>query len=166
MTTNIILVQCSVMFFWFQVLNSKSEDLSFCNTCQQLVLKADKVTYHHGHKLQSVTDKTIKFPSSFLQPCSNDKREAQYFFSLATLMAFQQIFVNAKINKVICIGAPRLHEFLKNHCQINSILLDIDNRFMWFNDDKTYLHYNMFNHHFFGGEQCRLVFEEFLKEAG
>jgi Probable N6-adenine methyltransferase len=135
----------------------------FCESCQCLVIQQDDGR-HKGHNLQPLPPQAIKFPASFLPPLSNDKREAQYFFSMPTLLTFEQIFRKANINKVVCMGAPRLHEFLKNHCGIKSVLLDIDQRFRWFYDEKTYFHYNMFNDHFFDGEGSRAAFEEFLKE--
>lgn len=30
----------------------------------------------------------------------------------------------------------------------------------------VFCHYNMFNHHFFGGEKAESVFQQFLKEEG
>lgn len=67
------------------------------------------------------------------------------------------------------MGAPRLHEFLKENFQkwkIQSILLDFDERFhMFYRSDVNaeFLHYNMFNNYFFGGEQARRRFEAFLR---
>lgn len=72
---------------------------------------------------------------------------------------------------MICIGAPRLHEFLRNNFRkfgIRSILLDFDERFhLFYRSTKgaEFLHYNMFNNFFFGGEKARSEFEKFLKDA-
>lgn len=65
--------------------------------------------------------------------------------------------------KVICIGAPRLHEYLKNNTKIDSILLDFDKRFHQFYSKEEYCWYNMFNHHFFGGEISASIFQTYLK---
>jgi Probable N6-adenine methyltransferase len=144
-------------------ISHSTSDISFCDSCLKLVNTPDE-EHHRDHKLLPLSQHAIDFPTSFLPPLSNDKCEAQYFFALPTLRTFEQIFRKANINKVVCIGAPRLHEFLKNQCGIKSVLLDIDQRFRWFNDEKTYFHYNMFNDHFFDGEASRNAFEEFLKE--
>lgn len=74
---------------------------------------------------------------------------------------------------MICVGAPRLHEHLKNNfklLQIKSVLLDFDKRFYAFqhcNDNETpdFFHYNMFNNYFFGGDAAQQQFEQFLKES-
>lgn len=75
-------------------------------------------------------------------------------------------------SKVICIGAPRLHEHLKcsfDGLSIHSILLDFDHRFRAFRSARAtyrdYFHYNMFNNHFFDGQEAVGEFELFLKES-
>lgn len=71
-------------------------------------------------------------------------------------------------SKVICIGAPRLHEYLKvnfDSLQIKSIILDIDSRLKLFFDKNEYFEYNMLNDYFFDGPEKRKLFEEFLKET-
>lgn len=77
-------------------------------------------------------------------------------------------------SKVVCIGAPRLHEYLKynkSKLRIESILLDLDTRFYWFcnqNSDpslaRDYFHYNMFNNYFFAGPEAKEEFNNFLRE--
>lgn len=74
----------------------------------------------------------------------------------------------------MCIGAPRLHEYLKFYrakLHIESILLDLDTRFYWFfnrngngNGANDYFHYNMFNNYFFAGAQAEVEFGQFLHE--
>lgn len=78
--------------------------------------------------------------------------------------------LNLFYSKVICIGAPRLHEYLKFHyanLAIESILLDLDKRFYTFfnqNDTMDYFHYNMFNNYFFAGSSAQRAFGKFLKK--
>lgn len=72
---------------------------------------------------------------------------------------------------MICIGAPRLHEYLRLNFKkfgIRSILLDFDHRFHMFyrsSTDAEFLHYNMFNNFFFGGDNAQTQFETFLKQS-
>lgn len=69
-------------------------------------------------------------------------------------------------SKIICIGAPRLHEYLRFHydrLKIKSILLDFDQRYKQFYSPDEFLMYNMFNHYFFDGDNAELKFEQFLK---
>lgn len=75
-------------------------------------------------------------------------------------------------SKVICIGAPRLHEYLKNSfgsIGIRSVLLDFDRRFYAFRSvrapHRDYFRYNMFNNHFFDGQEAVEEFEQFLRES-
>lgn len=72
-------------------------------------------------------------------------------------------------SKIICIGAPRLHEYLKfnyDSLQINSIVLDIDSRLkIFFERDDEYFEYNMLNDYYFDGPDKRAAFEEFMKET-
>lgn len=72
-------------------------------------------------------------------------------------------------SKIVCIGAPRLHEMLKfnySKLKIKSILLDLDTRFYSFhnrNDETDFFHYNMFNNHFFAGIEAESKFHQFLR---
>lgn len=65
-------------------------------------------------------------------------------------------------SKIICIGAPRLHEFLKS-ISVKSILLDFDDRFYTFYSSNEFYRYNMFNHYFFDGNDRKNDFNDFLK---
>lgn len=70
---------------------------------------------------------------------------------------------------MICIGAPRLHEYLqfnKPKLHIESILLDLDTRFYSFfnrNGKCDFYHYNMFNNYFFAGDEAEKKFKQFLR---
>merc|ERR1712071_499821 len=59
----------------------------------------------------------------------------------------EKIFKKLKYDTVLCIGMPRLHEYLLN-IGVNSILIDIDDRFETFHST-TFFKFNMFNSHFF-----------------
>lgn len=63
----------------------------------------------------------------------------------------------------MCIGAPRIHEYLINNEEnTKTILLDIDKRYANFYDCKQFCLYNMFNNHFFV-PSSRTIFEDFLR---
>lgn len=77
-------------------------------------------------------------------------------------------YKNIIFSKVICLGAPRLHEYLEMNfksLQITSIILDIDSRLKMFFDKDKYFEYNMMNNYFFDGPLKQKQFEEFLKET-
>lgn len=71
-------------------------------------------------------------------------------------------------SKIVCIGTPRLHEYLKcrsESLKIKSVLLDFDRRIDAFYDSSEFWQYNMFNHHFFAGPEAKVKFSDFLKEG-
>ncbi|RMC14268.1 hypothetical protein DUI87_09359 [Hirundo rustica rustica] len=64
----------------------------------------------------------------------------------------------------------RLHEMIQSKASqeeefsVRSLLLDIDFRYSQFYTEDEFCHYNMFNHHFFGGEAARETCRKFLCE--
>lgn len=72
------------------------------------------------------------------------------------------IFDSLKLNKIICIGAPRLHDYIKSKNVKQSILLDIDKRFQSFNEPQDFCYYNMFNDYFFDADKWKL--EKFMSD--
>lgn len=119
---------------------------------------------HQNHEiLENITDLQLKEPVLNLLPqLDNDSKEAQYFFNWESLEFFSHAFKQLKLNKVICIGAPRLHEYLKIQ-GIHSILLDIDARLKSFNNPDEFCWYNMFNDFFFADEDQEKL-EKFMVE--
>lgn len=76
---------------------------------------------------------------------------------------------NFILRNIICIGTPRIHEYIRGNCQdrhMISILMDIDERHRNFNAVHEFFHYNMFNHHFFDGEETKFeYFDDFIKNC-
>lgn len=68
-------------------------------------------------------------------------------------------------SKIICVGAPRLHEYVRGRpeLQIQSILLDFDSRFYSFYSHVEFTRFNMFNNHFFDDRDS---FDAFLRTSG
>ncbi|XP_031619947.1 rRNA N6-adenosine-methyltransferase ZCCHC4 [Contarinia nasturtii] len=156
-----------------KVLKESTFERSYCHTCHTFLIASEKISNAHKHHTiqKSITNEQIQRPTTFLRSLSNDKREAQYFFSDESLKCFGHIFKRLQINKIVCIGAPRLHEFLKYHkskLHIESILLDLDTRFYSFHNRDglcDFFHYNMFNNYFFGGDEVQMKFHQFLQNA-
>lgn len=67
-----------------------------------------------------------------LKPSEQNKKEAQYLFSKKTVEVIVKAIKNNQIFKVLCIGTPRVHEFILNntHLKMESLLLDIDSRYV------------------------------------
>ena len=136
----------------------------YCKTCGIFIIPNKK---HESHKLlRGVKDEFLKEPSLFLTQLDDDKINAQYFFDNSSLEFITSIFEHLNILKIVCIGAPRLHDFIKSKKpRLQSILMDIDNRFQAFNQPSRFIRYNMFNNYYFNGRQDEVKLIEFLKDS-
>lgn len=82
----------------FQVLKENPSDRSYCHTCHTFLVETSNCDKHQKHVIQKgITDEQIQRPTTFLRSLSNDKKEAQYFFSEASLKCFVHIFQQLKI---------------------------------------------------------------------
>ena len=82
--------------------------------------------------LPNLTLHQLTYPTEVIIPKVDSKMHAQYFFSKPTLDDLLSIITRLKINRVLCIGTPRIHEFIVNKFkdQITSILLDLDKNYV------------------------------------
>ncbi|VEN51993.1 unnamed protein product [Callosobruchus maculatus] len=137
----------------------------FCCTCDKLLKRSEKDKHEDHHILENITDYQLEHPSEILPPLEQNKKEAQYLFSSASVAAIVNIFKKLEIRNVICIGTPRIHEHIQSNCQsMSSILLDFDKRFHNFFGPLQYCWYNLFNHHFFLPD-AKTVFDDYLKSC-
>lgn len=67
-----------------------------------------------------------------MKPKQQAKGESQFHFSESTIKSIYNFLVQLNVSAVTCIGCPSIHEFVlnKQDCQIESLLLDIDYRFV------------------------------------
>lgn len=141
----------------------------FCEDCQILLLPAEH-SGHSAHQTTVVTVAQLRRPSNLLRPLDNKKKNAQYLFTDRTAHFLLDTLSSLGYRKVLCMGTPRLQELirLRNLVQkqepMKSLLLDIDFRYAQFYSQDEFCHYNMFNHHFFGGEASAAVLDAFLNE--
>ncbi|XP_066488511.1 rRNA N6-adenosine-methyltransferase ZCCHC4 [Tiliqua scincoides] len=143
----------------------------FCQECQQLLLPAEWGK-HAGHQiLSNISPAHLKRPSQLLSPLENKKTNAQYLFADRSCQFLLDLIVALGFKRVLCVGTPRLHELIKfqasqdqNIC-VTSLLLDIDFRYSQFYTEGDFCHYNMFNHHFFGGEAAYEICQKFLQQS-
>ncbi|XP_069487959.1 rRNA N6-adenosine-methyltransferase ZCCHC4 isoform X2 [Ambystoma mexicanum] len=141
----------------------------FCQDCQQLVLP-DEWAAHSGHRLHSdISAGQLRRPSQLLYALENKKSNAQYLFADRSCQFLLDVVVALGFRRVLSVGTPRLHELIRLRAlepegpQVRSLLLDIDFRYSQFYTDEEFCHYNMFNHHFFGGEEAREICRSFLQ---
>uniref|UniRef100_A0A1A7WN14 Zinc finger, CCHC domain containing 4 n=1 Tax=Iconisemion striatum TaxID=60296 RepID=A0A1A7WN14_9TELE len=129
----------------------------FCEDCQMLLLPVEHST-HSTHRATAVTAAQLMRPSMLLRPLDNKKSNAQYLFTDRSTQFLMDTLAGLGYTKVLCVGTPRLQELIKvrnleqKSRSMKSLLLDIDLRYAQFYSQDEFCHYNMFNHHFFGGE--------------
>lgn len=142
----------------------------FCAECQLLLLPEEHAA-HSSHRLTELTTAQLRRPSVLLRPLENKKSNAQYLFADRSAHFLLDTVVRLGFKKVLCVGTPRLHELIKvknlekKDKPMKSLLLDIDFRYAQFYGQDEFCHYNMFNHHFFGGEASKKVLLNFLSES-
>ncbi|XP_064629909.1 rRNA N6-adenosine-methyltransferase ZCCHC4-like [Lineus longissimus] len=139
---------------------------TFCQTCNVLLIPKDKPS-HQDHKLLSpVTDADLQKPSHLLKPLDNKKTNAQYLFSDETVSFMLSTFRRLGFTHVLCVGSPRIFEAIssdESSLGMQALLLDIDHRYQQFFSPDHFCRYNMFNHHFFGGEESKKIYTKFLR---
>ncbi|CAG9773825.1 unnamed protein product [Ceutorhynchus assimilis] len=135
---------------------------TFCQTCSMFTLEHENKHVEHS-LLSNITDYQLEHPSEIMPALENAKKEAQYLFSKESVQFIVNTFLELKYKHVICIGTPRIHEYIQSNVKtLSSILLDIDDRFHNFFGPLDFCWYNSFNNHFFF-EEAKQVFEDFLK---
>ncbi|XP_071234170.1 rRNA N(6)-adenosine-methyltransferase ZCCHC4-like isoform X1 [Salvelinus alpinus] len=144
----------------------------FCQDCQLLLLPGEW-EIHASHKMSQaddITEARLSRPSLMLKPLENKKSNAQYLFADRSCHFLLETLAKLGYRKVLCVGTPRLHELIKLRNQegksdpMKTLLLDIDFRYAQFYGQDEFCHYNMFNHHFFGGQAASGVLRAFLGE--
>jgi hypothetical protein len=136
------------------------EERIFCATCKKFIIS---IQNHEFHSYKKIDDMSLQQPSLFLPQLDSDSSYAQYFFDNQSLEFFGHIFRELKLTKIICIGAPRLHDFVRS-IGMDSILLDIDRRFEAFYRE-DFMHFNMLNNFFFNGATDEERFTNFLNNG-
>ncbi|KAG9268051.1 zinc finger CCHC domain-containing protein 4 [Astyanax mexicanus] len=143
----------------------------FCVECQILLLPVEWEGHASHRVLSDITVSQLRRPSLLLSPLENKKSNAQYLFAERSCRFLLEVLSGLGFRKFLCVGTPRLHELIKVQSSENkssdpmkSLLLDIDFRYSQFYGQDEFCHYNMFNHHFFNGEEASRVFLDFLTE--
>lgn len=147
-----------------KTLTLKEKERTFCLKCNLLLLPTE-IGAHKGHNLtKGLSDSQLKRPSHLLRPIENKKTNAQYLFSDKAVEFFMASIVKFGYDRVLCVGAPRIHEAIQNDSSngLSSLLLDIDHRYGQFNPPDSFCRYNMFNHYFLDGDSSQEVFDSFL----
>uniref|UniRef100_A0A0X3NV11 Zinc finger CCHC domain-containing protein 4 n=1 Tax=Schistocephalus solidus TaxID=70667 RepID=A0A0X3NV11_SCHSO len=127
-------------------------DRCYCHTCNLLFARSVGLKDHLGHNFVSGLAKGIlRRPSYLLEPLQLSSAHAQIFFSLDWLNFLVAVFHDLGVRNVLCVGAPRLFDFLRIHTEdkydVTTFLLDIDARLFY--APEVFAQFNMLNGHFF-----------------
>lgn len=115
-----------------ELMNERPEKRAYCHTCERLMSTDDNLK-HKSHEITScLTDEQMRNPTILLKPLDNSKKEAQYLFSKKTTADLTDFMVKDGAKSVLCIGAPRIHEYISQNYEdkISSLLLDFDGRYV------------------------------------
>ncbi|RLU20468.1 hypothetical protein DMN91_007078 [Ooceraea biroi] len=138
----------------------------YCHSCEKLIFSFEKSKHANHEVTENVTDYQLQHPTELLRPLGNVKKEAQYLFSRKSTEDITNMLLKLGAKQVLCIGTPRIHEYITEHHsdKISSLLLDIDGRFHNFFGPLEYCWYNLFNHHFFKRDAVN-VFRDFITQT-
>ncbi|XP_058808006.1 rRNA N6-adenosine-methyltransferase ZCCHC4 [Phymastichus coffea] len=150
-----------------QLINMSSTNRAYCYTCERLFIITENNKHADHEVIKNLTDYQMTHPSELLKPLEDSKKEAQYLFSKKSVLDIIKILLDLNAENVLCIGTPRIHEYIAHNLQgkMSSLLLDFDGRFHNFFGPLTYCWYNLFNHHFFQ-KDSEEVFKDFITQNG
>ncbi|XP_034254878.1 rRNA N6-adenosine-methyltransferase ZCCHC4 isoform X2 [Thrips palmi] len=146
----------------------QSKDRSYCHSCN-LLLTSEERSSHADHDVtDKISDYQLSHPSEIMKPLESAKKEAQYLFAKRSTQAIVNMLRSAGIRSVLCIGAPRIHEFVRatHSSDMKSLLLDFDHRYHQFYGDKEFSWFNAFNCHWFLEDEGKTSTLEFMRQAG
>jgi len=104
----------------------------YCHSCEKLIFNSEK-DKHMDHEItENLIDYQMHHPTELLKPLENAKKEAQYLFSKKSTEDIINMLLKLGAKQILCIGTPRIHEYVIEHCadKISSLLLDFDGRFV------------------------------------
>ncbi|CAG0913092.1 unnamed protein product [Notodromas monacha] len=143
----------------------KDSGLVACLDCKRVTVPGENISQlclDEGHDLRTVSLGNDAEKDFNLDRRTNNKMESQFIFDSDTISAMSCVFRNAAFENFICVGCPSLHFLLRSSGK-NSLLMDIDERFHFLCDSKTFCHFNAVNGHFF---HTKHVFEDWKETIG
>ncbi|XP_072025836.1 rRNA N(6)-adenosine-methyltransferase ZCCHC4-like [Amphiura filiformis] len=147
-----------------QTMNAKEQERRYCHQCS-LFLMPDEIKLHRNHNVtHGLSLAQMQKPSHLLKPIENKKTNAQYLFSDNAVDFLLDTISKLGFKKVLCVGAPRIHEAIQvdKLKGLESLLLDLDHRYGQFYPPDLFCRYNMCNHYFMDGDESQDVFRKFL----
>uniref|UniRef100_A0A0R3W3Z9 CTCHY-type domain-containing protein n=1 Tax=Taenia asiatica TaxID=60517 RepID=A0A0R3W3Z9_TAEAS len=127
----------------------------YCQTCRVLFAYPDGQHEHH-QVISGLSNSTLTMPTYFLEPLDESSEHAQYFFSVEWLKFMASTLRILQIDNVLCVGTPRLFDFLtacsrdtSEPLSVNKFLLDLDARLESFYPVPLFARFNALNDYFF-----------------
>ncbi|EYB96590.1 hypothetical protein Y032_0149g2722 [Ancylostoma ceylanicum] len=122
----------------------KTSTLVFCHEC------VDVFETKHKCPSEIVTRTQLRFPTKLLHPLEAQNGEAQFFFSEEALGVLSDAVDRSQADGVLCLGAPRLFETLRQQKNGRHLfLLDYDKRYAHFYPSRQFGQYSMLVDHFY-----------------
>lgn len=152
------------------IVKRKRSQRGFCVDCSKLVVIDDVETtnQHENHVMKlNLSISAVQSPSKLLAQHKRNKQEAQYHFRSSTTLFLVNLLKDLGLTNLICIGTTTIHECIQQNYidkNIRSILLDIDDRYSQFYLPSQFIHFNMFNYHFFDKSGLSML-EWFLRKS-
>ena len=138
----------------------------FCVDCSKLLSEEEIPQHATGHLVKrEIGDWELSHPSQLLFPHSDNKSEAQYFFSYQTVKFLVAELQRLGYTSFISLGTPTLHEALHATGQCSCFLLDIDLRYSQFYSPGIFQQFNIFNAFFYFAEEGERHARQFLQSA-
>ena len=120
---------------------------NYCKKCGELFVDSGN---HKGHDIiRGISDNLLNSPPKvrnitlhhnfdvinlylfqFLPPLDHSKKEAQFFFSEATIQLILSLLREINANNLLCIACPTIYDEVKRNHSSNCLMLDLDVRFV------------------------------------
>ncbi|XP_049778984.1 rRNA N6-adenosine-methyltransferase ZCCHC4 [Schistocerca cancellata] len=142
----------------------KKKKVDYCHSCECFVLGSEEQGHSQHEVTANITFHHFTHPSELLKPSERDKKEAQYLFSSSAVSVILNLAQKNNLRKLLCIGSPRVHEYVNSsdYRNMHSLLLDIDTRYHSFHSRDKFCWYNSFNNYFFDSSCLEEVLKPFL----
>ena len=121
-----------LFIYYNQLMGEQPGKRMYCHTCERLLLASEKEKHNDHQVTENLSDYQMTHPSEILKPLEDSKKEAQYLFSKKAVTDIINLLVSLNAENVLCIGAPRIHEYITQNLEgkMSSLLLDFDGRFV------------------------------------
>lgn len=115
-----------------ELMTASPDERCYCHSCEILFFQSKKHKHHDHQVTSALTDYQMTHPTEFLKPLEDAQKEAQYLFSKKCTQEVVEMIVKLEKKQVLCIGTPRIHEWILDSYdnEVSSLLLDFDDRFV------------------------------------